>query len=50
MFRSLFSHFVGVVQGKWAPVVTGRDGLAAIRVADALERALASGRTETVGG
>ena len=48
MFRSLFSHFVGVVQGKWAPVVSGSDGLAAIRVADALERALESGRTETV--
>ncbi|MCY4092841.1 MAG: Gfo/Idh/MocA family oxidoreductase [Caldilineaceae bacterium] len=47
-FRSLFSHFIGVVQGKWEPVVTGRDGLAAIRVADALERALASGNTETV--
>lgn len=43
MFRSLFSHFVGVVQGKCKPVVTGRDGLAAIRVAAALEQALESG-------
>ena len=50
MFRSLFSHFVGVVEGRWAPVVTGRDGLAAIRVAAALERALESGRTEMVDG
>ena len=48
MFRSLFSHFVGVVQGKWEPIVTGRDGLAAIQVASALERALESGREETV--
>ncbi len=48
MFRSLFSHFVGVVQENWTPVVTARDGLAAIRVADALERALESGKTETV--
>ena len=48
MFRSLFSHFVGVVQGKWAPVVTGRDGLAAIQVAAALERSLESGNEEQV--
>ena len=48
MFRSLFSHFVGVVQGKWEPIVTGRDGLAAIQVASALERALESGNEEAV--
>ena len=43
MFRSLFNHFVGVVQGKWAPVVSGRDGLAAIQVAAAIDRSLESG-------
>ncbi len=39
-FRSLVRHFAGVVRGLWAPVVTGRDGLAAIRVAAAIDRAL----------
>ncbi len=44
MFRSLFSHFVGVVQGKWPPIVSGENGLAAIQVAAAIDRSLETGR------
>lgn len=50
MFRSLFSHFVGVVQAArmgmadpGLPVVSGRDGLAVIEVAAAIARSLESG-------
>ncbi|MEM7134019.1 MAG: Gfo/Idh/MocA family oxidoreductase [Chloroflexota bacterium] len=44
IFRRVFRHFVGVVQGQWEPVVTGPDGLAAIRVAAAIERSLNDGQ------
>lgn len=44
MFRRLLHHFVGVVRGQHEPVVTGRDGLAAIRVAEAIDRSLREGR------
>lgn len=44
IFRRLFRHFVGVIQEHMPPVVTGRDGLAAIRVAAAINRSLAEGR------
>jgi predicted dehydrogenase len=44
IFRRLFSHFAGVVRGHFPPVVTGRDGLAAVRVAAAIARSLAERR------
>lgn len=44
MFRRLLHHFVGVVRGQHEAVVTGRDGLAAIRVAAAIDRSLREGR------
>lgn len=44
MFHRLLHHFVGVVRGQQQPVVTGRDGLAAIRVAEAIDRSLREGR------
>lgn len=44
MFRRLLHHFVGVVRDQHQPVVTGRDGLAAIRVAEAIDRSLRAGR------
>lgn len=44
MFRRLLHHFVGVLRDQWAPVVTGADGLAAIRVAAAIDRSLTEGR------
>jgi predicted dehydrogenase len=40
IFRRLFAHFTGVVRGQFSPVVTGRDGLAAVRVAAAIDRSL----------
>lgn len=40
MFRRLLHHFVGVVHKQWSPVVTGADGLAAIRVAAAIDQSL----------
>ena len=44
MFRRLLHHFVGVVRNQHEPVVTGSDGLAAIRVAAAIDRSLREGR------
>jgi predicted dehydrogenase len=44
MFRRLLHHFIGVVRNQHAPVVTGSDGLAAIRVAEAIDRSLGTGR------
>lgn len=44
IFRRLFTHFVGVVRGDVAPVVSGEDGLAAVRVAAAIDRSLTEGR------
>lgn len=44
MFRRLLHHFVGVVRDQHQPIVTGRDGLAAIRVAEAIDRSLREGR------
>jgi len=44
MFRRLAHHFAGVVRNLWTPVVTGQDGLAAIRVAAAIDRSLNEGR------
>lgn len=43
-FRSLVRHFASVVRGQVTPVVTGRDGLAVIRLATAIHRALTEGR------
>ncbi|MBX3051299.1 MAG: Gfo/Idh/MocA family oxidoreductase [Caldilineaceae bacterium] len=43
MFRRLLHHFVGVVRGQHPPIVTGADGLAAIRVAAAIDRSLREG-------
>jgi myo-inositol 2-dehydrogenase / D-chiro-inositol 1-dehydrogenase len=40
--------FVSVVQGEGAPLVTGRDGLMDMLVADAATRSLTSGRPESV--
>jgi predicted dehydrogenase len=48
MFRRLLHHFVGVVRNQWSPVVTGADGLAAIRVAAAIDQSLAAGREVVV--
>lgn len=48
MFRRLLQHFVGVVRGQWPPVVTGADGLAAIRVAAAIDQSLQAGREVTI--
>ena len=48
MFRSLFHHFIGVVRGEEQPVVTGLDGLAAIRVAAAIDRSLSTGTEVTL--
>lgn len=44
MFRRLLHHFVGVVRHQYQPVVTGADGLAAIRVAAAIAQSLQEGR------
>lgn len=44
MFRRLLQHFVGVVRNQHPPVVTGADGLAAIRVAAAIDQSLREGR------
>jgi len=44
MFRRLLQHFVGVVRNQHPPLVTGADGLAAIRVAAAIDRSLREGR------
>ena len=44
MFRRLLHHFVGVVRNQHPPVLTGSDGLAAIRVAEAIDRSLREGR------
>ena len=44
IFRRLLSHFAGVVRGQFPAVITGQDGLAALRVAEAIARSLAEGR------
>ena len=44
MFRSLVRHFAGVIRGVREPLITGRDGLAVIRVASAIDRSLQEGR------
>jgi predicted dehydrogenase len=44
IFRRLFTHFAGIVRGEVTPVVSGEDGLAAVRVAAAIDRSLAEGR------
>lgn len=48
MFRRLIHHVAGVLRDQWPPVVTGADGLAAIRVAAAIDRSLAEGREVAV--
>lgn len=48
MFRRLLHHFIGVVPDQWPPVITGQDGLAAIRVAIAIDRSLVEGREVVV--
>jgi UDP-N-acetylglucosamine 3-dehydrogenase len=44
IFRRLFLHFAGVVRGTIAPIVTGEDGLASVRVAAAIDLSLTEGR------
>jgi predicted dehydrogenase len=44
IFRRLLLHFAGVVRGRWAPVVTGYDGLASVVVASAIDRSLTERR------
>jgi predicted dehydrogenase len=44
IFHRLLLHFAGVVRERWAPVVTGYDGLAAAVVASAIDRSLAEKR------
>ncbi|MEZ4865064.1 MAG: Gfo/Idh/MocA family oxidoreductase [Caldilineaceae bacterium] len=44
IFRRLLHHFVGVVRNEQPPVVTGADGLAAIRVAAAIDQSLRTDR------
>ncbi len=48
MFRRLLQHFIGVVRNQCSPVVTGADGLAAIRVAAAIDESLHAGREITL--
>lgn len=45
MFRHLLHHFAGVLRNEWTPAVTGTDGLAAIRVAAAIEHSIQTGHT-----
>ena len=42
-------HLAAVVRGEAEPLVTGVDGLNALRVVEAISRAAASGRTEVTG-
>jgi UDP-N-acetylglucosamine 3-dehydrogenase len=44
IFRRLLWHFAGVVRGRWTPIVTGYDGLAAVVVASAIDRSLVEQR------
>ena len=48
MFRALFQHFIAVVRGEQEAVISGGDGLAAIRVAAAIDRSLQSGEEVAV--
>jgi myo-inositol 2-dehydrogenase/D-chiro-inositol 1-dehydrogenase len=48
--REELAAFVRLVRGEAAPVVTAPDGIAALRVADALVEAAASRRAVDVGG
>jgi len=49
IFRRLFTHFANVVRENVTPIVTGEDGLAAVRVAAAIDRSLAEGREIKMG-
>jgi myo-inositol 2-dehydrogenase/D-chiro-inositol 1-dehydrogenase len=49
-FRTELGEFLGALRGGPPPRVTARDGLAAIRLAEAAQRSLDSGRAETVVG
>jgi predicted dehydrogenase len=49
-FRTELGEFIGALRGGPPPRVTARDGLAAIRIAEAAQRSLDSGRAETVVG
>jgi predicted dehydrogenase len=44
LFRRLFAHFTGVVRRQYPPIVKGQDGLAAVRVAAAIDRSLTERR------
>ncbi|HEY5981224.1 MAG TPA: Gfo/Idh/MocA family oxidoreductase [Microlunatus sp.] len=49
-FRTELGEFLTALRGGPAPRVTARDGLAAIRIAEAAQRSLDSGRAEPVAG
>jgi myo-inositol 2-dehydrogenase/D-chiro-inositol 1-dehydrogenase len=49
-FRTELGEFLAALRGGPPPRVTARDGLAAIRIAEAAQRSLESGRAETVVG
>jgi myo-inositol 2-dehydrogenase/D-chiro-inositol 1-dehydrogenase len=49
-FRTELGEFLSAFRGGPAPRVSARDGLAAIRIAEAAQRSLHSGRAETVVG
>jgi len=49
-FATELREFLGALRGGPSPRVTARDGLAAIRIAEATQRSLDSGRAETVAG
>jgi predicted dehydrogenase len=48
VFPALVSHFAECIARRRAPLTSGRDGLDAVRVAEAIGRALAAGREVTL--
>lgn len=48
VFPALVAHFADCVLNLHSPLVTGRDGLAAVLVAEAIDRALETGREVTL--
>jgi predicted dehydrogenase len=49
-YTTQIRHFLRVLRGEEAPIVTGADGLAAVRVAEAVASSIASGRVVEVPG
>jgi len=45
-FLAQFENFLDVVRGRAAPVVSGAEGLATLKVLEAVVRAMQSGQTE----